>query len=266
MKLAWLFLLISLDPIAVALAEDSGTTGMEVIEGSVWYRERMALPPNAEIHVYLEDVARMDVPSEVIASTSIAPHGGPPWSFALPYDPLRLQEKGRYALRARIEVDGRLLFINTQQVPAFGRKPGLPVEILVSRVGGRTPGAGATDPVPNASLTETHWELTELDHQPAVLGNGKRKLHMVLASDANRVHGFSGCNRFMGSYELRGEQLHFKALASTRMACMEGMALEQQFLDLLGRITRFSLSGNSLSLYGGGDEAPRLRFNAVASE
>jgi putative lipoprotein len=82
--------------------------GMKTIEGSVWYRERMALPPNAEIRVSLEDVSRMDVPSEVIATTSFMPQGGTPWDFTLKYDPQRLHEKGRYVLRARIEANGRL--------------------------------------------------------------------------------------------------------------------------------------------------------------
>ena len=29
----------------------------------------------------------MDVASEVIASTRVEPHGGPPWAFSLPFDP-----------------------------------------------------------------------------------------------------------------------------------------------------------------------------------
>ena len=67
----------------VTYGEDANTNDMKAIEGSVWYRERMALPPNAEIRISLEDVARMDVPSEVIATTRIEPQGGPPWDFSL---------------------------------------------------------------------------------------------------------------------------------------------------------------------------------------
>jgi len=241
---------------------EPGKSSVARIEGSVWYRERMALPPDAEIHIFLEDVARMDVPSDVIATTSIAPRGGPPWGFSLAYDPGRLHDRGRYALRARIEVDGQLLFINTERIPAFGESVGSPVKILVSRVGGTRSGRGVTAAAPDASLTKTYWKLTELDGQPAALGAGGRELHIVLTSEGNRVGGFSGCNRFTGSYELSDAQLHFKQLAATNMACMEGMEQEQRFLEALGGAMRFTISGDNLAIYSS-DEHLILRFEAV---
>lgn len=234
---------------------------MEMIEGSVWHRERMVLPPDAEIRVFLEDVARMDVQSEVVAHTSIAPRDGPPWRFSLPYDPQKLHEKGRYALRVRIEATGRLLFINTENIPAFRRDREAPLEILVSRVGGSSRGKGTN--MSEVSLAETFWELIELDGQTAVLGAGERELHMVLTAEESRVGGFSGCNRFTGSYELSDEELRFSQLASTRMACVEGMEQEQRFLEALRRTIRFTLHGDELALYGG-DEQLTLRFKAIA--
>jgi putative lipoprotein len=247
----------------VAYGEDVTAMGMKTIEGSVWYRERMALPPNAEIHIFLEDVARMDVPSEVIATTRIVPQGGQPWAFSLAYDPRKLHDRGRYVLRARIEADGQLLFISTRQIPAFDGNAGSPAEIPVSRVGWTPPDGSTSAPNPDASLTDTYWKLTEIDGQPAALGAGKRELHMVLTSEGARVRGFSGCNRFTGSYELNGDQLRFKALAVTRMACREGMEQEQRFLETLGEVARFTVSGDSLALYTG-DERLILRFSVIA--
>ena len=128
------FLAVTVTLAGVVHAGGPGSGNVEAIEGSIWYRERIALPPSAEIRVLLEDVARMDVPAEVIASTRLKPSGGPPWTFKLPYDPDRLQERGRYVVRVRIEDDGRLLFISTESTPAFGRDPNIPLEIRVSRV------------------------------------------------------------------------------------------------------------------------------------
>ena len=247
----------------VTYGEGAITNGMKTIEGSVGYRERMALPPNAEIHVFLEDIARMDVPSQVIASTSLVPEGGPPWSFSLEYDPRRLHGHGRYVLRARIEADGQLLFINTRQIPAFDSAAGSPVEIRVSRVGGTPPGENTSAPTPDVSLTDTYWKLTEIDGQPAALGAGGRELHLVLASEGVRIHGFSGCNRFTGNYVLSESQLRLTPLATTRMACREGMEQEQRFLDALGAVIRFSIRGDSLTFYTG-DERRILRFHAIA--
>jgi putative lipoprotein len=247
----------------VAYGKDVSAIGMKTIEGSVWYRERMALPPNAEIHIFLEDIARMDVPSEVIATTRIVPQGGPPWAFSLAYDPRKLHDRGRYVLRARIEAGGQLLFISTRQMPAFDGSAGSPVEILVSRVGWTPPDGSTSAHPPDVSLTDTYWKLTEIDGQPAALGAGERELHMVLTSEGVRVRGFSGCNRFTGSYELNEDRLRFKVLAVTRMACREGMEQEQRFLEALGGVVRFTASGASLALYTG-DERLILRFRAIA--
>jgi len=248
----------------IAYGEDVNTHDMNTIEGSIWYRKRMALPPNAEIHVSLEDVARMDVPSDVIATTSLGPHGGPPWAFSLAYDPRKLGgRRGRYVLRARIEADGRLLFINTEQIPAFDRDAGSPVKIRVSHVGGAPEGRRTSASLPDVSLTDTYWKLTEIDGQAAVLGAGGRELHMVLTSEGGQVRGFSGCNRFMGSYQQIESQLRFKPLAATQMACLEGMEQEKRFLEALGEVVRFTINGGSLALYTG-DERLLLRFQAIA--
>ena len=128
------FLAVTVTLAGVVYAGGPGSGNSETIEGSIWYRERIALPPSAEIRVLLEDVSRMDVPAEVIASTRIEPKGGPPWSFSPPYDPENLQDRGRYVVRVRIEDAGRLLFINTESTPAFGRDPATPLDIRVSRV------------------------------------------------------------------------------------------------------------------------------------
>jgi putative lipoprotein len=194
----------------------------------------------------------------VLASTSLAPRGGPPWSFSLHYDPGRLQDKRRYALRARIEADGRLLFTSTDHIPAFDRNDSSPVNIQVTPVGG-----GRTPPAPDVSLTDTYWKLTQIDSEPATLGAGGREVHMVLTSEGARLRGFSGCNRFTGSYELGGRRLRFGQLASTRMACVEGMEQEQRFLTLLAGAVRYIITGNVMSLYDGGGQLI-LRFRAVA--
>ena len=112
---------------------------MGTIEGSVWYRERMLLPPGAEVSITLEDVARADAKSELLAETRFQPQGGPPWTFTLSYDPAKILDKGRYALRARIEVNEKLMFTSMEHIPAFDRDPAKPFKIMVLRVAGSTP-------------------------------------------------------------------------------------------------------------------------------
>ena len=130
---AWLLATIFLIGCAAGLNAPE-PANMNTIEGMVWYRERMLLPPEAEVIITLEDVARMDVKSELIAETRLKPQGGPPFAFALSYNPTKINDQGRYALRARIEADNKLMFTSTEHIPAFHGDFGQPIEIMVSRV------------------------------------------------------------------------------------------------------------------------------------
>ena len=260
-NMAWI-LIIGFLLAGAAHSENMETDGMKTIVGSVWYREPMLLSPNAEILIVLEDVARADAPSDQIAATRFAPKDGQPWAFSLEYDSAKLHDKGLYVLRARIEADGRLLFTSTEHIPAFDRANGVPLKIMVSRVADRPAGGNASPPKPDASLTNTYWKLIELNGQPVALGARNRELHMVLTTEDDRIHGFSGCNSFMGNYKRGDDQLRFEPLASTRMACITGMEQEKRFLDALGSAVRYTLSGESLSLFGPQDHII-LRFESV---
>lgn len=133
---------------------------------------------------------------------------------------------------------------------------------MVSQVGGRRGDGEASSSKPDAGLTNTYWKIVELNGQPATLGAGKKELHMVLTTEGSQVRGFSGCNRFRGTYELSDDQLQFGQMASTMMACVEGMEQEQQFLKAISNTKRFSIRGESLMLYSIEDQLI-LSFEAV---
>ena len=107
--------------------------GGELITGTVFYRERIALPPEAVVRVTLEDASRADTTSVVIAETRFQASGGPPYAFALGYDPALIDDRGRVTLRATIRVDERLLFSSTEHIPPFEAGQ---VNILVRQAGG----------------------------------------------------------------------------------------------------------------------------------
>ena len=260
MAFAWSLILLVAAGCSETIRPVVESEHMERITGSVFYRERIQLPPGSEIKIFLEDVSKADAPSEVIASTMLLPETGPPWSFVLEYDPAVIDSRHRYALRSRIEIDGRLMFINTSHIPAFGPEKGKPVDIMVSRVGS----GGRTGSVrkPDASLTDTYWKPVELEGQPVTLGAGEKELSMVLVGKEGRVRGYSGCNQFTGGYDQQDDQLKLTQLASTMKACVEGMEQEQRFLRALGHARRFSVKGDMLTLF---DEQDRmiLRFEAI---
>jgi len=258
---AGFFLLLVIFGILTVVTEGHSLAGdkkesLQTISGSVWYRERMMLPPHAVVRIYLEDMSRADVRAEVIATTSFATRGGPPWDFILEYDPDRISERNRYGIRVRIEVDGHLLFINKEHIPAFTDHGKAPLKILVSRTDGN--GSGA-------KLTETYWKLIEIDDLPILPGADRKELHMVLSPEETMVSGFSGCNRFTGGYKLKDSSLQLGPLAGTMMMCADGAEQEKRFLEALALVKRFIIRGQSLTLYGEGDK-PILRFHSEAGK
>ncbi len=108
---------------------------MRVITGEVWYRERIALPPGAEVRVVLEDQSRMDVPATELTSYTHVADGPPPYAFRLVFSPDAIEDNHRYGLRARIEHDGQLLFTSTEHIDPFAAEPGTPIRIMVSSAG-----------------------------------------------------------------------------------------------------------------------------------
>lgn len=114
----------------------------------------------------------------------------------------------------------------------------------------------------SAGLENGSWRLTGSagDTSPADQGRNA----VTVNFEAGRVHGFSGCNQFTGSYTLAGERLVLGTLGGTMMACPEpAMARENSFLALFSGTLDVSVVGDDLVLTptNGGDA---LRFERQA--
>ena len=106
-----------------------------VVSGSVFYRERIALPPDAVITVKLVDVSRADAPAVVLAEEVIKPEASVPVDFVLEYDPAQIDDRMSYAVQARISSGDNLMFTTTEHIPVITRDaPTEDVQVLVHRV------------------------------------------------------------------------------------------------------------------------------------
>ncbi|MDR3097267.1 MAG: META domain-containing protein [Paraburkholderia sp.] len=111
------------------------------------------------------------------------------------------------------------------------------------------------NPAATQLLDNTQWQLVEwkradgtlravpgaaADGSPAGAANARPvTLDLSTASGQRRASGFSGCNRYMGSYTLKNGLLSFGQLAGTRMACIgSGGEIEGPYLDALAHIQR----------------------------
>ena len=65
-----------------------------------------------------------------------------------------------------------------------------------------------------------------------------------------RASGSTGCNSYGGTYQVRGDNISFSRLISTRRACLDQNAnqQEQRFLSALETANRFRLSSNRLTI------------------
>ena len=103
-----------------------------VLRGTVTYRERIALPPNARLEVRLVDAGRQDTRNREIATVSVPTRGRQvPIPFELRYPADRPNQPATYVVRARIFSGQRMLFINDQRTPLPPRGR---VDIVVSPV------------------------------------------------------------------------------------------------------------------------------------
>ncbi len=60
-----------------------------------------------------------------------------------------------------------------------------------------------------------------------------------------------------------GSAIHFKGVASTMMACLNGMETEQNFLTALNKVEGWRISRSSLDLTSAGGDV-LAQFEAVA--
>ena len=106
------------------------------VNGTVTWRERMAVPPDATVTVRLQDVSRMDAPAVVMAEQTIATEGRqPPYAFELALDTAAIDPGKRYTVSARAEQKGQLLFINDTAYPVMTQGGGYTVHLMLVRPG-----------------------------------------------------------------------------------------------------------------------------------
>jgi heat shock protein HslJ len=101
-------------------------------------------------------------------------------------------------------------------------------------------------------LENTYWKLTHLDGGPITEDFQAKEPHLILDSGTRRAGGSGGCNGFSGNYEVSGDRLELDRMASTMMACLEGMETERAFLNALGQVSGWRLTGTQLELTDAG--------------
>jgi putative lipoprotein len=219
-----------------------------VVSGTVAYRERIALPPDAVAEVLLSDVSKMDVAAPVIAKTTVLLDGQQvPLTFALGYDSSSIEPNHTYAVRAVILSAGRVIFTTDRAYPVITRGNPTHVDLLLVRV---------SQEAVTSEIWGTKWLLEDLGGA-GVLDRVQATLEFI---EAGKVAGHGSCNRFFGAVEISGESINFSSLGSTRMSCAEAVMMqESNYLKALEGAERFTFDGSVLLIYSKEMDEP-LRF------
>ena len=239
MKKIGLIILMILAMILIA-----GCAGTSAVTGTVTYRERIALPPQGVVvTVKVEDISKADAPAVTIGEQIIEnPSHQVPIPFEIEYNPDDIDERYTYAMRVRIEVDGKLWFTNTTRHQVITRGyPTSNVEVVLEKVGPRE----------TLTLEDTTWVLEsygDKENLQTVLEDTEITIEFKNAED--KFGGSGGCNNYFGGYEINKNELTIiTPIGSTMMACPEPiMDQEQEYLKLRETTETFQIQNGKLTV------------------
>ncbi len=235
-------------------AAKAGNDGL--LTGTVAYRERMALPPDAVAEVWVTDVSPGNMVMAITGNVEVRAEGRQvPLPFELRYDAARIEPDHDYAVKAVIRSGGMMLFATDSGVRVITKGAPTRVELRLKRTpegSDASPGAGGGA----AGLDGTAWRLEDLGGA-GVLDRTQATLEFP---GRGRVAGNASCNRFFGSVEIAGDSITFGTLGATLMACPEAvMNQEARYLKALEGAERFTQEGTTLLVHAKGMNRP-LRF------
>lgn len=122
-------------PPAQATATPPAASSFLDISGSVSYRQRMALPPDAILVIRVQDTARPGARARTLAEQRIELGGRQvPVAFSTTIDRDLIGKSARVTVSARVESRGKLLLVSDKAYPALRNGEPNPVDIQLKQV------------------------------------------------------------------------------------------------------------------------------------
>jgi heat shock protein HslJ len=144
--------------------------------------------------------------------------------------------------------------------------------LLISTCGllaAQTPASARTEASSAGSkLANTQWRLTSFGaagaESPVIEGT---TITLKFGADG-RAGGSSGCNSYGGEYREHGDNLSFSQIISTKKACLEQSAnqQEQRYFAALESASKFKLSDNRLTILQGDGRSALNFINDLSSK
>jgi len=229
---------------AFIVVPTSAKAETNMLDVTVTFRERIALPPDAQLDVQLLDVSQAGaglkrISSQRFAMTTV------PMDVSLSYDAQLIDTQGNYAVVATIWSGDNQMFRTAARHDAFGDAP---VEIVLSMVAEEDQDMS----IPQ-SISEVAWAVTEIE---GVAWLNDDPATLVIDAEGN-FSAYGGCNRFSGSLLPSDSGIAFpQDFAATMMACPDEIeAFERRFIDALRRASGYVRYGTGLLMTDGNGNA-----------
>ncbi|TWV14392.1 META domain-containing protein [Bacteroidaceae bacterium HV4-6-C5C] len=104
-------------------------------------------------------------------------------------------------------------------------------------------------PIVSLDSINEEWYIIEMNGSVIVPSPGRSFPTIKFDTSNGEVLGSSGCNRFMGSFDVNSHlgSIELSKLISTRMACPD-MTLENNLLLALGKVKKYKKVGTQIAL------------------
>lgn len=105
------------------------------------------------------------------------------------------------------------------------------------------------------------WKLVEMKADGKMFALTDGKTPTLNFDNTNSFFGNAGCNSYRASYKIQKSKINITPGISTKMACVDERANQQEslFLGMFGKLSRYKISGRTFTLYSA-DKRNVLKF------
>ena len=210
-----------------------GNPASATVAGTVSYRERIALPPDAILKVdLLKETPNDTGPTAItiVATTSVASAGRQvPLPFMLHYDPRMMRTNPTLFVRAMIRSGEQLLFESSRMNAVISPSKNERLDLVLARF----------DPLAYlpADLAGTHWVLQSMNGVAVLEGT-----HPTLDFLKGKATGNGACNTFSAAVDISGSSIRFGAVEAARTSCGTAVSLQEiNYLEALEAADGFTV-------------------------
>jgi len=110
------------------------------------------------------------------------------------------------------------------------------------------------------SLTGTFWRLLQVGDMTVTTASDEKQAYLLLDTDRS-FRAYANCNKITGTYLVKGDMFLINRKPEIRMACPNGVVVENELIKALEGTKSFRISDDTLELLDQGGQI-RARFQA----